>query len=61
MYTIYYQQQKKLVKDVIILSKLILVMAATNSTSEHSFSVMRSYTFYNAARKIKLPDAHSRL
>ena len=51
--------EKELIKEVMILAKLILVMHATNSTSERSFSAMRQVMFYYAARKIELSDAYS--
>ena len=38
--------EKELIKEVMILAKLILVMPATNSTSERSFSAMRRVKSY---------------
>ena len=38
--------QKELMKEVIILAKLILIMPATNSTSERSFSALRRLKTY---------------
>jgi len=38
--------EKELIKEVIVLAKLILVMPATNSTSERSFSALRRLKTY---------------
>ena len=38
--------EKELLHEVIILAKLILVMPATNSTSEHSFSALHCVKSY---------------
>jgi len=38
--------QKELLNEVVKLAKLILVMPATNSTSERSFSALRRFKTY---------------